>query len=284
MSPGPSAAPGPGAPPGEGHVVAAVEVVEDRTAGARCDEGFLRLRRFVLRNTFTDGTVSAPYPCDVLSRRSVDAVAVVLWHRDPGTGRVLVHYREGTRPPVWLRRLKQDGLPVKDRQRYDRVGEIVAGVFEADDAVPDGIVRRALAEAREEAGFEVDPGRVRPLGGDGFFPSPGVTDEKVYLVAAEVDPRIRGRALGDGSVQEQGARLVTRDLRDAIAACRRGELPDAKTELALLRLADLVGYLPQLDLFLDDLPPALRARASRLGVPVPEETGRGGAGGPEGAL
>jgi ADP-ribose pyrophosphatase len=247
-------------------LVARIDVVEDRTAGSRCDEGFLRLRRFMLRNTFTDGTVSEPYPCDVLSRRRVDAVAVVLWHKDPHTGRVQVHYRESTRPPVWLRRLKTQELPVQDKSTYDRLGEIVAGVLEVDDLGVEGIRQRGIIEAKEEAGFDVDPHDVQPLGQDGFFPSPGVTDEKVYLVAAEVDPAARGAAHGDGSVQEQGSRMVTRDLRDAIEACRKGEVADAKTELGLLRLADLLGYLPQLDLFVDDLPPDLRARYQRLGV------------------
>ncbi|MBX3472192.1 MAG: NUDIX hydrolase [Planctomycetes bacterium] len=244
-------------------LVARVELVEDRTAHSRCDEGFLRLRRLVLRNTFTDGTVSPPYPCDVVSRRRVDAVAVVLWHRDPATGRVLVHYREGTRPPVWLRRQKTDDLPLADRFAYDRLGEIVAGVLEVDDVGEEGLRRRGALEAKEEAGYDVDPAAVRPLG-DGFFPSPGVTDEKVYLLAAEVDPATRGRAEGDGSVQELGTRMVTRELRDAIRACRAGEVADAKTELGLLRLADQLGYLPQLDCWVSDLPPELRARHDPL--------------------
>lgn len=247
-------------------LVAKVEVVDDRTAGSRCDEGFLRVRRFVLRNTFTDGTVSGPYPCDVLSRRRVDAVAVVLWHRDPASGRIFVHYREGTRPPIWLRRLKTAELPMADRRSYDLLGEIVAGVLEEDDKGPQGIRRRGAIEAKEEAGYDVDMSRVHSLGDDGFFPSPGVTDEKVYLLAAEIDPGSKGHAAGDGSIQEQGTRMVTRELRDAIRACRSGEVADAKTELALLRLADHLGYVPQLDCWVSELPAGLREKYDRLGV------------------
>lgn len=249
----------------DGALVREIEVLEDRTAGSRCDEGFLRVRRFVLRNHYTDGSVSRPYPCDVVSRRRVDAVAVVLWHRD-GAGRIQVHYREGTRPPVWLRRRKQEELPFADPQPYDLLGEIVAGVLEEEDVGREGIRRRGAIEAKEEAGYEVDPARVQPMGQGGLFPSPGVTDEKIYLVAAEVDPGARGRADGDGSVQEEGTRLVIRELRETIRACRRGELADAKTELAVLRLADLLGYIPQLDLFRDELPPPLRERYDSLGV------------------
>ena len=150
--------------------------------------------------------------------------------------------------------------------RLDDRYEIVAGVLEEEDHGWEGVRRRGAIEALEEAGYQVDPGAVAALGGGGFFPSPGATDEKVYLVAVEVDPSARGAALGDGSVQEEGTRMVSRDLREAIAACRAGEIPDAKTEIGILRLADLLGYVPQLDLYVDELPEALRARYTPLGV------------------
>jgi len=65
---------------------------------------------------------------------------------------------------------------------------------------------------------------------------------------------------------EEGARLVSLELADAIEACRRGAIPDMKSELGLLRLADHLGYLPQLRCFVDELPPALAARYTRLGI------------------
>ncbi|MEZ6187177.1 MAG: NUDIX hydrolase [Planctomycetota bacterium] len=247
-------------------MVREIALVADETATSRCDEGFLRVKRFVLRNTFTDGRTSDTYRCDVLSRRHVDAVAVVLYSRHPESGRPIVHYREGTRPPIWLRRHKQDELPFKDPAPFDTIGEIVAGVLEETDHDWEGVLRRGAIEAHEEAGYRVAPDAAQALGQGGFFPSPGVTDEKVYLVAVEVDPTTRGEAVGDGSVQEQGTRMVSRDLGDAVAACRRGEIPDAKTEIGILRLADLLGYLPQLDLYVHELPEDLRARYRSLGV------------------
>jgi ADP-ribose pyrophosphatase len=246
-------------------LVAEIEVVDDMTARSKCDEGFLRVRRFLLKNVYTDGTVSKPYNCDVLSRRSVDAVAVVLWHREPD-GSVYVHYREGTRAPIWLRRLKQDELPYKDPRPFDLIGEIVAGVLEEGDDGSAGVRRRGAIEAKEEAGYDVDPRHLSNLGDAGFFPSPGVTDEKVYLCAAEIDPEQKGVAEGDGSVQEEGTRMVTLPLREAIRACRDGRIPDGKTELGFLRLADLLGYIPQLDLFRDQLPAELQDRYDALGI------------------
>jgi ADP-ribose pyrophosphatase len=250
---------------GADRLVTNIEIVDDLTARTKCDEGFLKVRRYMLRNTFSDGSVSEPYACDVLSRRSVDAVAVVLWHKD-AEGKPWVHYREGTRPAVWLRRLKQDQLTYPDAQGYDLVGEIVAGVLEEGDDGPEGVRSRGAVEAHEEAGYEVPVERVLPLGDEGFFPSPGVTDEKVYLCSAEVDPAERGHAHGDGSVHEEGTRMVSLPLKEAVRACREGKVPDAKTELGILRLADQLGYLPQLDLFASELPEDLRARYDGLGL------------------
>jgi len=76
----------------------------------------------------------------------------------------------------------------------------------------------------------------------------------------------RGEATGDGSVMEEAGRVVVRELGAAIEQCRTGEIPDMKTEVALLRLADHLGWVPQLGLFIDELPEQLRARYRRLGV------------------
>jgi ADP-ribose pyrophosphatase len=62
--------------------------------------------------------------------------------------------------------------------------------------------------------------------------------EKFYYVAVEVDPRRQEALAGDGSPMEEGARTRWLGLDDAIAACVRGDLPDAKTELGLRRLRD----------------------------------------------
>jgi hypothetical protein len=48
-------------------------------------------------------------------------------------------------------------------------------------------------------------------------------------------------AEGDGSPLEEGAVLRWRGLDEAIAACERGEIEDAKSELAFRRLAARIG-------------------------------------------
>ncbi|MDA1193859.1 MAG: NUDIX hydrolase [Planctomycetota bacterium] len=187
-----------------------------------------------MRNRYADGSHSEPYPCDVMSRARVDAVAVVPYAID-GAGVVHVALKEGVRPPVYLRATK--ALTHPDDQTFLLLPEIVAGVLEPEDTGTDGIARRAALECFEEAGLAVTPESIEPLGG-AMFASPGITDEKVYYRAVRVDFATRVAPPGDGSVMEEAGGVVILDLHEAIARCRSGAIPDAKTELALVRLRD----------------------------------------------
>lgn len=240
-----------------------IEVVEDRTAGSRCDEGFLRLARLRVRNRYDDGSTSATYACDVVRRRQSDAVVAVLWERG-ADGRPRVLLREAPRVPVYLRRDQPGVHP--DPREYRTIQELVAGLVEDDDpAGLPGRARRAAAEAHEEAGLELPPDAFTDLGGE-TFASPGITDEKLYFLAAEADLEAARPGDGDGSEMEAWARIHRMDLAAAIRACRTGAVPDMKTEVGLLRLADAIGYVPQLDRYVDDLPEDLRARFDPLGA------------------
>ena len=86
----------------------------------------------------------------------------------------------------------------------------------------------------------VGPDQLRLLGA-GTYPSPGSMFEKFYLVAAEVDPTTQREPAGDGSPMEEGSTTRWLELDAAIAACVRGELEDAKTELGLRRLRDALA-------------------------------------------
>lgn len=213
--------------------VSAIDIVEDRTAAMNPQEGFLRFRRLVLRNRYDDGTVSEPYPCDMMSRERVDAVAVLLYDRKDGRTRVAL--RTGVRPPLFFRPEKE--IPHKDDTEEVMLIELVAGLLEVEDAVPDGVERRASLECAEEAGYAVDPEDVQPLGTP-MFASPGCSDERVHYRCVETDLDVRGTPYGDGSVMEEAGEVVILDLNEAVRMCRDGRIRDAKTELALLRLRD----------------------------------------------
>ncbi len=216
--------------------IAAIEVVEDYTARARCDEGFLRLKRLRARNRRTDGTESREYPIDVIDRPTLDAVAVCLWARTARGVEVLT--RRGLRPAAYFRRGR---VPVLPEPEYLLVEELVAGVLEPGEVGLEALRRRGADEVREEAGLEVAPASLALLGGP-FFPLPGIVSEKIDLLAGEVvrppgEDEYPAPEEGDGSPLEEGAVLVWRELAAAVAACEAGEIEDAKTELALRRLA-----------------------------------------------
>ena len=224
--------------------VTAIELLEDRTATSRLDEGFLRLKRYRARNRRADGSASREYPIDVIDRPTLDAVAVVLWARTPRGVEVLT--RRGIRPAAYFRRGKNPALPEPE---YLLLEEIVAGVLEPGELGVEALVHRAIEEAREEAGVELVPGRVRLLGGP-FFLVPGIASEKLHLLEAEVERHQAGGAgdgwawaphEGDGSPMEEGAELRWRELGAAVRACTAGEIEDVKTELGLRRLADRLG-------------------------------------------
>jgi ADP-ribose pyrophosphatase len=217
--------------------VTAIELVEDRTATARCDEGFLRLKRYQARNRRADGTASREYPIDVIDRPTLDAVAVVLWARTARGVEVLT--RLGLRPAAYFRRGQVTALPEPE---YLLVEELVAGVLEPGEVGPAALAARAAAEAQEEADVRVAPGALRPLGGP-FFLVPGIASEKVHLLEGEIarfggDGPFDAPHEGDGSPLEEGALLRWRELGAAIRACEAGEIADVKTELGLRRLAD----------------------------------------------
>ena len=232
-----------------------IEVVEDRSETSLCHQGFLKLRRLTIRNIYDDGSRSSPYACDIVKRPFADAVAVCL-HRREGR-RVSVVLKEGIRPPIYLRKDETFAIPEGDVPLA--LIEIVAGMIEDVDAGPMGLHKRAQAEAREEAGVDLDPDQVCPLGGP-LFASPGMSDEKVFFAAVELPHLDLAKPTGDGTPMEEGTRAVILDLDEALERCRDGRIPDMKTEVALLRLADHIGYIPALRLFVEELPEDLRGR------------------------
>jgi ADP-ribose pyrophosphatase len=211
-----------------------VEILSDEIVGR--EGGFLAIRRLRCVNVRPDGSRSAPYLCDFLVRpKGLDAVVVAVYARAAGRTQVLV--REGLRIPLAVGRA---GAPVAEKPRGFFFHEVVAGIIEPEDEGEAGVRRRAALEVEEESGYRVAPEAVELLGA-GTFPSPGAMAEKFWFTCVEVDPAAAATPAGDGSPMEEGARLEWRDLDEAIRACARGDIEDAKTEIALRRLADKLG-------------------------------------------
>jgi ADP-ribose pyrophosphatase len=208
-----------------------IEIIEDFSSTARCDEGFLRVRRLRCQNRRADGSHSKVYRVDVVDRPRLDAVAVLVYRR--GAAGLEVLTRMNLRPAAYFRQGKD--MTVPDPGVYLRVEEIVAGLLELEDKGEAGLKHRAAEEVREEAGYDVKPEEVQLLGG-AFFVAPGILSEKVFPAAVDVTGKAPGVPKGDGSPLEEGTQLHWRPIQELLAMCRRGEVPDAKTELAITRL------------------------------------------------
>jgi ADP-ribose pyrophosphatase len=211
-----------------------IEIIEDFSSTARCDEGFLRVRRLRCRNRRSDGSSSPVYRVDVVDRPRLDAVAVLVYRR--GASGLEVLTRMNLRPAAYFRKDNRGAMTVPDPATgYLRVEEIVAGLLEPEDRGEEGLKRRGAEEVREEAGYVVKPEDIQLLGGS-FFLAPGILSEKVFPAAVDVTGLEPVEPEGDGSPLEEGTQLQWRPLPEVLDACRRGDIPDAKTEVALTRL------------------------------------------------
>ncbi|HYA03041.1 MAG TPA: NUDIX hydrolase [Syntrophobacteria bacterium] len=238
-----------------------IEVMEEE--GVEDRPPFIRVRRIRLRHRYSGGRFSSPYLFDVLEGPFADAVAVLVYYlgRDE---KIWVGLRRGVRPSIYLRRNNRakaalDGTP---RLLYY---EIVAGGIEYGDLDGLGIDGRAAREVKEEAGFQVRAEDVFRLG-EGTFSSPGFGMEKIHYRAVRVDPGQGGPPQGDGHPLEEVGEFQFYELTEALAWCRSGVIQDSKTEIGLYRLANYLGYLPELGQWRRELPVELQGCFRPLGL------------------
>lgn len=199
-------------------------VAHDRSAEARALGGFLDVRRLDLVVRHPDKTESAPFPYDIVERAALDAVVIAACYVEGGVRHVFL--RSAIRPPCALR-------PVPPRHDGS-LWELPAGLVEPGEP-PAAAAARELAE---ELGFVVSAVDLHPLG-DWTFPAPGMIGERHLYYRVDVDPRARAVPTEDGSALERGAAILALPLSEALEHCRQGDIRDAKTELALRRLAEV---------------------------------------------
>lgn len=200
-----------------------IVIARDRTAESRATGGFLDVHRLDLVARYPDGTESEPFRYDVAAREALDAVVMAAHFAEGGVRHVFL--RSAVRPPCALRPIP----PAHDGSLW----ELPAGLVEP------GEDPRATAarELDEELGFRVRPGDLHALG-EWMFPVPGMIGERHIFFAVEVDPRARSTPTEDGSALERAAAILAVPVAEGIEHCRRGAIRDAKTELALRRLAE----------------------------------------------
>lgn len=202
------------------------------------ERGFLYVRKLKVVARFAgEPGESKPSSYDCGHRSRMDAVVVVPHYKD-AEGRRIVVLRSALRPPVAVR--PREIWPVPEKDSLGELWEVPAGLVEEDERSPEGLRGCAARELFEETGLEAEPTDLSELG-PSTFPSPGVIGERHFFFHVEVDPKNRKTPPEDGSVLEHAAAIIDVSLVEALAACRAGEIEDAKTELALRRLADIYG-------------------------------------------
>jgi ADP-ribose pyrophosphatase len=209
-----------------------LELLED--ISPRDDGGFLRLVRRRYRAHYPDGSQSAPFVYDAIARVALDAV-VIAAHFCDVSGNRRVYLRSAVRPPLLLRAGARS--PIPDEATTGGLWELPAGLVEAAEQSPDGVVRTAQRELLEELGFDALLKSLHELG-KSTFPAPGFIAERHFFFEVSVDPSTRRDPELDGSALEQFGEIVDVSLVRALEMCKSGSIEDAKTELALRRLAE----------------------------------------------
>jgi len=186
---------------------------------------FLSVRRFRLVAHYPNGATSDPFAYDIVHRRALDAV-IVLAHHTTQEGEVRIFLRSAVRPPLVLRE-QPDDAPGQ--------WELVAGLIEPGESARAAGAR----ELEEELGFTISEADLEELG-PWTYPVPGFIGERQIFFHVPVDPHARRTPTEDGSPLEREAAIIDLPLRRALDLAREGLLRDAKTELALRRLADTI--------------------------------------------
>ncbi len=207
-----------------------LELLEDLTPEQ--PPGYLALVRRRYLAHYPDGTQSRPFVYDAVNRAALDAVVIAAHFAERGIRHV--YLRSAVRPPLVLRTFH----PVPDPP-HGALWELPAGLVDVGERdTLEGVRRAAQRELEEELGFRVSAEQLELLG-PSTFPSPGIVAERHFFFAVEVDPSRRGPPTLDGSPLEHGGLVVAVPLAEALSLCRRGEIQDSKTEVALRRLEEL---------------------------------------------
>lgn len=184
----------------------AVEIIQRET----CFQGFYKLDRLQLRHRLFAGGMGPELNRELFVRH--DAVCVLPY--DPQRDCVVL--------------IEQFRVGAMDKNGNPWLLELVAGLIDKDEQ-PEQVARR---EAVEEA--DLNLGALWPI--TSYFPSPGGSDERVYLYVGQCDSRGAGGVHG---LAEEGEdiRVHVWPLDDALQAVGDGRINNAASIIALQWLA-----------------------------------------------
>ncbi len=180
--------------------------------------GFLRLEKLRLRIAGGE-----PFAYDVVTRRAMDAVVIAAHFRRDGQTQVA--FVSAVRPPLHWRARGESAL-----------WELPAGLVEPGESFRAAAAR----ELFEEVGVRAQDDALHELGPN-IYPAPAMIAEVHAFFHVEIDWDARVPPPGDASALERAQRVATVSLDEALSLCARGEIRDAKTELGLRRLREVLA-------------------------------------------
>ncbi|HDP99731.1 MAG TPA: NUDIX hydrolase [bacterium] len=122
--------------------------------------------------------------------------------------------------------VKQFRFPVYTKQpEKSWLLEIVAGVIDDGESPQETIIR----EIAEETGYMVD--QVQAIGF--FYPSPGASNEIIYLYSAEVKAKQQQNQGGGVAAEDEDIQVVEFSFDEIFSLLESGEIVDGKTIIAL---------------------------------------------------
>lgn len=218
-----------------------LEILEEKIIP---ENGFLKIKRNLVKAHYPDGTISEPFEVDSVMRSRPDAVVIVGHfigdsYYGQHQGERHVWLRSALRPALSFRDYKSSNL--LENEYVSNQYELPAGLTESNEIGLEGMKAAATREFEEEVGYKIDPKYFNLLG-HRIFPSVGIAGERLFFFEVQTNPlESRPEPLLDGHALEYGGIVTPVPLAEALDLCDKGYLPDAKTEIGLRRLYNKYG-------------------------------------------
>ena len=201
--------------------------------------GYLSVSGYKVHVEYDEGG-SGEKLIDAVSRNNLDAVGIVAYEREDGDA--YVQLVSCIRPALLSRAYASTKRSPHCNPALQ--WEIPAGIVERNEVGLDGVLRTSARELREEVGFETRSSQHKMFGngefGSFFFPSVGISGERIYMTHVDVTGMEPKKRTGDGTVLERGSVPVMVSLRVLLKAIEKGKIVDGKTIIGAMWLRNML--------------------------------------------